>query len=450
MADDSEGRDASDGEPPCAPGDIIAGKYRVERLLGVGGMGKVVAAVHVDLRERRAIKLMLSRHSNDSEAVERFLREARASARLKSEHVVKVHDVGRLPGGAPYMVMEYLKGRDLGAELEKRGPLPVAEAALYVLQACEALAEAHALGIIHRDLKPENLFLAKVAGGARAIKIVDFGISKVASAAGELRMTRTTAIMGSPCYMSPEQTRSTHDVDGRADIWSLGVVLYQLVTGRMPFDGQNLTEVVTAVLFSDVPPPSTLGPGLPRKVDRIILRCLERDLARRYPSVIELANDLSPFAPPDGQGAPQRIGRLTSTSVHFDGNDSVSGGAVSSDRSTAPGGARRTWAVLLSAGAALAADPAQRRVLREPRQISRRRRRGADAGARRREHASCPRPGARGDGVRGGRPLGVGELRTSASDIPPRRHDASVGLERAPSEGASPARGERSAAGSDR
>src|SRR5690349_9939640 len=146
----SEG--SSGGASPVSPGDILAGKYRVERVLGVGGMGVVVAATHMDLRERRAIKFMLPAQLDDAEAVERFLREARATSRLKGEHIAKVHDVGRLENGAPYMVMEYLTGGDLRVLLKKRGSIPPHEAALYVLQACEALAEAHGLGIVHRDI----------------------------------------------------------------------------------------------------------------------------------------------------------------------------------------------------------------------------------------------------------------------------------------------------------
>ncbi len=293
---------------PVAPGDILAGKYRVERVLGVGGMGAVVAATHVELLETRAIKFMLPSQFGDAEAVERFLREARASSRLKSEHVAKVFDVGRLETGAPYMVMEYLEGQDLGARIQRRGPLPVPDAALYVLQACEALAEAHAAGIVHRDVKPENLFLTQGPDGGPSIKVLDFGISKMSNAA-DLGITSTTAIMGSPYYMSPEQTRSSRDVDHRADIWSLGVILYQLVTGRIPFDGENLAALITTVIFGQFTPASTVKPSLPAGLDRVVSRCLERDLDLRYPSVAELAEDLLPFAPPIGARSVERIVR---------------------------------------------------------------------------------------------------------------------------------------------
>jgi serine/threonine protein kinase len=300
----------SERAAPVSPGDILAGKYRVERVLGVGGMGVVVAATHIDLLERRAIKFMLPAHLSDGDSVARFLREARACSRLKGEHIAKVHDVGRLENGAPYMVMEYLTGGDLGRQLKRRGALPVADAALYVLQACEALAEAHGAGIVHRDVKPENLFLTRGPDGTPSIKVLDFGISKVTGPTADLAVTSTQAIMGSPVYMSPEQLRSTRDVDARADIWSLGVILYELVTNELPFRGENLTALITSVVIGKYTPPSLVKRDLPPALDALVARCLERELDRRYASVAELAADLIPFAPPSAAQSLERIGRL--------------------------------------------------------------------------------------------------------------------------------------------
>src|SRR5258706_2580107 len=208
-------------DPPVREGEILAGKYRVERVLGVGGMGVVVAATHIQLEERVAIKFLIKDALASGEAVARFAREARAAVKIKSEHVARVIDVGTLETGAPYMVMEYLEGGDLSQVLQSRGSLPMEEAVEYVLQACEAIAHAHVLGIVHRDLKPANLFLIRRPDGTNAIKVVDFGISKVMPGKGsssDNAMTRTRAVMGSPLYMSPEQMTSTRDVDGRTDI----------------------------------------------------------------------------------------------------------------------------------------------------------------------------------------------------------------------------------------
>jgi serine/threonine-protein kinase len=322
---------------PVGPGDILAGKYRVDRVLGIGGMGVVVAATHVDLLEPRAIKFMLPAHLDDGESVARFLREARACAHLKGEHVARVHDVGKLENGAPYMVMEHLVGGDLGALIARRGALPAHEAARYVLEACEALAEAHAAGIVHRDLKPENLFLAEGPGGVPSIKVLDFGISMILQTDRELRMTKTSAIMGSPYYMSPEQTRSSRDVDTRTDIWSLGVILYQLVTGQLPFQGENLTEIITSVLFGELARPSAVVRGLPAGLDAVIVRCLERDVARRYPSVIELAEALAPFAPAGDRSVERVRQLLPRAAIHAE--DSVSAGTVAGDPTAARSGA---------------------------------------------------------------------------------------------------------------
>ncbi len=294
---------------PVRPGDVLAGRYRVERVIGVGGMGVVVAATHLELGEPRAIKLMLPRALASPEAVERFLREARASSRLKGERVARVHDVGRLGDGAPFIVMEYLEGQDLGAVYKLRGAIPPVEAVGYVMQACEALAEAHANGIVHRDVKPANLFVATGADGSPIVKVLDFGVSKLEGCA-EADLTRTDVLLGSPFYMSPEQMDSSRSVDARADVWSLGVILYQLVVGRLPFRGNAITEVVREVLLTRPKPPSEVVAGVPPGFDEVVMRCLERDLGRRFANVVELAAALAPFLPGDGRVLLERVVRM--------------------------------------------------------------------------------------------------------------------------------------------
>lgn len=281
-------------------GDVLAGKYRVERVLGQGAMGMVVAAMHIDLHERRAIKFMLPTALGDADGIERFMREARACARLKSKHVAAVYDVGRLEDGAPYIVMEYLEGTDLKSVLQKKKALPVPQAVDYMLQALEAVGEAHQAGIIHRDLKPANMFVAAGVGGVPCIKILDFGIAKLTSSTGLgadfQEMTSTAAVMGSPLYMSPEQMRSSRYVDARCDIWSLGVILYRMVTGTLPFQGQTAPELFATILKDDPAPPSTLNPTLTRGLEAIILKCLHKEPSERWSSAAELANALRPHA----------------------------------------------------------------------------------------------------------------------------------------------------------
>lgn len=290
---------------PVQVGDILVDKYRVERVLGAGGMGVVVAATHLQLEEPVAIKLMLPEAARSSEAGQRFLREARAAVKIKSEHVARVTDVGTLPSGAPYMVMEHLTGRDLADALAADGPLPPAVAAEYVLQACEALAEAHAAGIVHRDLKPPNLFLTHRADGSPCIKVLDFGISKfTTSKASELK-TKTSAVMGSPLYMSPEQLRSARDVDARSDIWALGAVLYELLTGVPPFDAETIPQLLMMIIEAPTPP---LGrPDVPPALEAVVRRCLEKDRDRRYQHVGELAEALAPFVGARGRMSAERV-----------------------------------------------------------------------------------------------------------------------------------------------
>jgi serine/threonine-protein kinase len=291
-------------------GDVLAGKYRIDRILGAGGMGVVVAAHHVHLDERVAIKFLLPEMLSSGEAVARFSREARAAVKIKNEHVARVADVGTLENGAPYMVMEFLEGSDLGAWLRQRGALSIEQAADFVLQACEAIAEAHTLGIIHRDLKPPNLFVTRRPDGSLSVKVLDFGISKVrgqSSSVPDVSITKTSAIMGSPLYMSPEQMQSSKDVDVRADIWALGVILYELVTGEAPFLAETMQEVVAKILSVRPPPMSSKRSDVPPGFEAVVLKCLEKDRTRRYESVGLLAVDLLPFAPRRSRVSVERI-----------------------------------------------------------------------------------------------------------------------------------------------
>jgi len=296
-------------------GDIIADKYRVERVLGVGGMGVVLAATHIELGERRAIKLMHASGSDDAEYVTRFLREARALARLRGEHIARVHDVGRLGDGVPYMVIEYLEGTDLACVLEARTRLSVQEAVLFLLQVCEALAEAHVAGIVHRDLKPQNLFLTRAPDGSPHVKVIDFGIAKTTATdatqqKGPGSPTKTGAWMGSPLYMSPEQIQSARDVDPRSDIWALGAILYEFVTGKQVWPGTELMEIFYQVTMTAPIVPSTIVPNLPPGLDAVILRCLEKDRNRRYANVAELAEALAVFAVDEAKSYARRATRI--------------------------------------------------------------------------------------------------------------------------------------------
>jgi len=293
-------------------GQLLAGKYRVERVLGQGGMGVVVAAHHLVLDEVVAIKFLLPEALESSEAVARFEREARAAVKIKSEHVARVTDVGRLETGAPYMVMELLRGRDLGVLLREEGPLSLTDVADYLLQAGEAIAEAHGLGIVHRDLKPPNLFLTHRADGSSCVKVLDFGISKLTNArgGGDQVMTSTLAVMGSPLYMSPEQLMSARNVDLRTDIWALGVICFELLTGKLPFDGETLPQLCMSINLSPPKPVRAYRPDLPLEVEQMILRCLSKDPAQRFANVAALATELVKYAPRHAQLSAERIERL--------------------------------------------------------------------------------------------------------------------------------------------
>lgn len=300
-------------------GDVISHKYRVERVLGEGGMGVVIAAMHLELGQRVAIKFMREEILDQPDIKARFMREARAVAKLRSAHTARVHDVTEPEDGdgPPYIVMEYLEGQDLSSLLKKKGPLPTSDVAEYMLQACEALSEAHAEGIVHRDLKPANLFLTEGPGGRALVKVLDFGVSKLMDHAwdegegggGAPRdrkhkqkqkqdrtvLTRMNDFLGSLNYMSPEQVKSAKDVDSQTDIWALGVIMYRLVSGKLPFTGGSDDELIAKIMRGVVTPLSELT-FVSTEFEAVVARCLERDRRRRFRSVEALAHELAPLA----------------------------------------------------------------------------------------------------------------------------------------------------------
>lgn len=317
-------------ELPVKIGEIVAKKYRIDRPIGAGGMGVVVAAFHLELEQPVAIKFLNGEAATRSDASERFRREARAAARIRSEHVARVLDIEFLDERIPYMVMELLDGHDLERELEQSGPLPTAVAVDYLLQAIDAVAEAHANGIVHRDLKPTNLFLAQRPDGTRIVKVLDFGISKLIGAGfgPGAALTRSASIFGSPLYMSPEQMRSARDVDARSDIWSLGAILYELIAGRPPFVADSMPALCVAILNDTPQPLHQFVPSVPPAIDDILSKCLARDAEGRFDSVADLADALAPFTP----GGHLRAERARRTLGH----SAASLGATARLRSEAP------------------------------------------------------------------------------------------------------------------
>lgn len=298
------------------PGDIVAGKYRIERVLGAGGMGVVAAATHLDLNDLVAIKFLLPAALKNPEVVDRFNREARAAVKIKSEHVARIIDVGKLETGAPYIVMEHLSGGDLDKRLDADIRIPIPEAIDKVLQACEALAEAHALGIVHRDIKPENLFVTRRADGSDCVKVLDFGIAKMSetSVSGANNLTQTQAFLGSPSYMSPEQLASSKDVDARADVWALGVCLFKLIAGSAPFRGDSISALILAVVQSPAANLTELCPDAPPALAEVIAKCLEKQRENRYANVAEMALALAPFGTEACKQSVERIQRVLSGS----------------------------------------------------------------------------------------------------------------------------------------
>jgi len=315
---------------------MIGGKYTCERVLGSGGMGVVIEARHAQLGQRVAVKVLLPAALKDPVAAERFLREARAVIAIKSDHVARVMDFGTLESGSPYLVMEHLDGDDLKQLLLRDAPLPISAVADYAIQACEALFEAHQRGVVHRDLKPANLFVTSRVDGTPHVKVLDFGISKTggpdASSSGpDPSITKTDAVFGTPAYMSPEQLRSSKQVDHRTDIWSMGVTLYELMAGRLPFGGPG-DGVMTMVahILEDTPPKlQLLRSEVPDALDAVVARCLAKSPADRFQSAAELAQALAAFATAESSGTLSRIARMSIDSLPFEATVRSHSGALS-------------------------------------------------------------------------------------------------------------------------
>jgi serine/threonine-protein kinase len=324
--------------PPSVPrpGEVIGGKYICDRVLGTGGMGVVIGARHEQLGQQVAIKVLLPDALKDPVATERFLREARAAIAIRSEHVARVMDFGTLDSGAPYLVMEHLEGDDLKELLIRKGPLPVDTLVDFVIQACEALCEAHKRGIVHRDLKPANLFLTSRMDGSPHIKVLDFGISKTVSLASPdsgsgKGITKTDAVFGTPAYMSPEQLRSSKFVDHRTDIWALGVVIHELLTTKLPFGAWTDGVVAMCAHILEDPPPSLHGerPEVPSQLDAVVARCLAKNPADRFQSIAELTEALLPFASASSAETAARIARMSSDSLPYDSTVKSESGPLS-------------------------------------------------------------------------------------------------------------------------
>ena len=308
----------ADSVTPIPVGDLVSGRWVVDGVLGHGAMGVVCAAHHVELGQRVAVKFLRASYAKNEPIVERFLGEARAAAALRGEHIVRVFDIGHTSTGLPYFVMEYLEGTTLEAKIRREGAISPDRAIDYVLQACDGLREVHTAGIVHRDVKPENLFLASTAGNRKeVVKVVDFGIAKRLDAARAKIVTGPQDRIGSPCYMSPEQMLSPKTVDPRTDVWALGVVLYQSLTGHLPFDGNTLEEMFERIQSAEVVPPSHYQARVDFGLDAIVARCLRKDPNDRFQSIEELAAELERFRSPAewrASAADEQIWRAASRS----------------------------------------------------------------------------------------------------------------------------------------
>lgn len=279
-------------------GDLIDGKYRLTGCLGEGGMGKVFEAVHEDIGKRVALKFLLAEYITDQKAVSRLQREARTAAAAGHHGIVDIHDIGVAEDGSPYLVMELLHGQSLGDLLERSGALDISTSAYVVCHVLSALSAAHGAGIVHRDLKPDNIFLIETGAAVFDVKLLDFGISRITGESVTLdqsmRLTRTGTIVGTPLYMSPEQAKGRRDLDHRIDVYATGVILYECVTGALPFEADNYNALIAKVITEDPPDPTLMRPDLPSALEKIILRALSKERDKRYQTAVDMFEELAP------------------------------------------------------------------------------------------------------------------------------------------------------------
>jgi len=277
-------------------GRTAGGKYKLVRLLGKGGMGEVYEAQHSVIGRRFAIKFLHPHLAANGEVVARFQREAQAAGSLENENIAAVVDAGTADDGAPFLVMEYLDGEDLAHLLVRGGPLPVPRAAYIIIQACRGLAAAHGRGIVHRDLKPENLFICKRNDASDLVKVLDFGIAKLHAGSAGTGLTQTGTTMGTPFYMSLEQARGAKEVDQRTDIYALGVILYEILSGAKPHPGESYNEILYHVLTQEPAPLDSIRPELPAGLSAVVQKAMAREAGDRYASSADLTAALIPYA----------------------------------------------------------------------------------------------------------------------------------------------------------
>lgn len=367
MSDPAPTTSAADARPESlAPGTVLDERYEVERVLGRGGMGYVVAARHLQLGQRVAIKLLLPAKMS-AQGQLRLVREARTVARLRSDHVIRVLDVVSSGPNAPYIVMEYLEGETLAERIARKGPLAALEVVEILLQTAEAVGEAHLLGVVHRDLKPSNLFMVARPGQERWVKVLDFGISKTEEAGQTPRLTQSHALLASPAYAPPEQLRTSRDVDRRADVWSLGVIAYECLSGRLPFRGQSLPEVCAHILREDPVSLRDRRGDVPAALERVIFRCLEKDPARRCAGIEELVGALRQFSPGSARKCLAYLRELQDPDASHSSRRNPLSSTRPSDRSRRGVGRVRFWTAVALPLALAGASAAFLHLQHEPR-----------------------------------------------------------------------------------